>query len=457
LKRNQPVTFLTAAGGVNGKFATVFSDFTSDTILQPTVVYHDNSVALEAVQGLFADLNGLTPNQTAVARALDHAASDRRADSLFEYLDNRKLTKIPGDLDRIAPEEITSVFTIGTSLAKVQAGNIQRRNDDIRSGSSGFSAANFALNGEGPSYSGMFRTGAAGPVGSEIRDGGKEMKEPKEVPPVDERWGVFLSGTGEWVSVGDDSNARGDDLTSGGFTLGVDYKVTPHFAIGLAAAYTGTTADLTDRGRVWVNGGKLGLYSTWFEGGWYADAAVFGGYNSYDTRRSALQGQARGDTEGGELNVLIGTGYDFKKGGLTFGPTATFNYTYIGTGEFTERGSLAPLDIHGGHGESLRTAFGIKASYDWKLGAVLIRPELRAAWQHEFGDSSYELGANFANGAGNSFLVNGPNLGRDSALLGAGFAAQFNDRLSTYFYYDGELGRRNYQSSSVTGGLRLAF
>src|SRR5262249_13599539 len=155
------------------------------------------------------------------------------------------------------------------------------------------------------------------------------------------------------------------DLTSGGFTLGLDYKITPNFAIGLAAGYTGSSADLTDRGRVWVNGGKIGLYSTYFSGGWYAGTAVFAGYNSYDTRRSALQGEARGDTEGGELNVLFGTGYDFKFGGLTVGPTASFNYTYLGTRDFTEHGSLAPLDIHGGKGESLRTAFGLKASYDW--------------------------------------------------------------------------------------------
>jgi outer membrane autotransporter protein len=191
--------------------------------------------------------------------------------------------------------------------------------------------------------------------------------------------------------------------------------------------------------------------------GLYADVAVFGGYNSYDTHRDALQGTARGDTEGGELNVLFGTGYDFKKGNLTFGPTASFNYTYLGTDAFTEHDSLAPLAIHGGKGESLRSAFGFKASYDWKVGGIVIQPELRAAWQHEYGDAAYALDSGFANGAAGTFTVHGPKLGRDSALLGAGFAIQCNERCATYFYYDGELGRTNYQSSAVTGGMRLAF
>jgi len=486
LKRNQSVTFLTADAGVNGRFATVENGFTSDTILQPTVVYGSNSVALEALQGSFATLPGLTPNQQSVGRALDSAANDRRTNALFDYLDYRALNKLPGDLDKIAPEELTSVYTLGVSLATVQSLNVQRRTDDIRSGSSGFNAANLALNGDGPSYNGGFgiTTGVAGPSG----DDGKEVKETKEVAPAENRWGVFLSGTGEWVSVGNTDNARGYDLESGGFTLGVDYKVTPNLAIGLAAGYTGTTADLTDHGRIWVNGGQIGLYGTFFQNqevfpaptmskdsskdsskeahdpapltvakGFYADVAVFGGYNSYDTRRSALQGEARGSTDGGELNVLFGTGYDFKSGGLTFGPTATFNYTYIGTSDFTEHGSLAPLDVHGGKGESLRSAFGFKASYDWKVGGIVIKPELRAAWQHEYGDAAYAMDSSFASGAGNSFLVNGPKLGRDSALLGAGFAIQLNERLSTYFYYDGELGRTNYQSTNVTGGVRFAF
>ena len=79
------------------------------------------------------------------------------------------------------------------------------------------------------------------------------------------------------------------------------------------------------------------------------------------------------------------------------------------------------------------------------------------AVKHEQKPTERSLPINFANGAGESFTVGGPQLGRDSALLGAGFAIQFNERCSTYFYYDGELGRKNYQATNVTGGFRVAF
>ena len=105
----------------------------------------------------------------------------------------------------------------------------------------------------------------------------------------------------------------------------------------------------------------------------------------------------------------------------------------------------------------MRTAFGIKASYDWKVGGIIIKPEIRAAWQYEYGDNAYALGSSLASDPGGTFTVNGPKLGRDSALIGAGFAIQCSERCSTYFYYDGELDRTNYESNNVSGGVRIAF
>jgi outer membrane autotransporter protein len=451
-RKGEEFSFITA-GGISGKFNSVNAPVWDDMTLRP--FYGKNLVTLEAVIDSFAGLQGLTSNQQAVAQDLDKIINDPRAARLINFLYSRDFSDLPQQFDRLAPAELTSIFAMGIALENVQSLNLQHRTEDIRNGSSGFSAQGFSLNGNGPSYSGNFGigSGVAGPNGDE----GKEVKETKDVVPAEDRWGAFVSGTGQWVNVSGTDNARGYDLTSGGFTLGVDYKVCPNFAIGLSAGYTGTTADLTDHGRVWVNGGKLGLYATTFAGGWYADVAAFGGYNSYDTRRTAIQGDARGDTDGGEVDALFGTGYDFKSGGFTFGPTASFNYTYVGMNGFTEHDSLAPLNIHGNNADSLRTAFGAKVSYDCKCHGVVIRPELRVAWQHEYGDTAYDLASSFANGAGADFTTAGPRLGRDSVLVGAGFAILFNDRCSTYIYYDGELGRENYESNAVTGGFRIAF
>ena len=320
--------------------------------------------------------------------------------------------------------------------------------EDIRAGSNGFSSAGFSLNGSAPNVIG----GLAGVTGPEGKSGPSVM-----APTPENRWGVWVTGIGEFTNVDSTDNAAGYDLQTGGLTLGVDYRISSNFAVGLTAGYAHTGADLANGGNLEVNGGKLGLYATAFTGGFYADAAVTGGFSGYDSHRTALLGSANGSTNGGDLNVLVAAGYDWKMGGLSVGPTANFQYTYVGFSGFTESGSLAPLKFDNQNADSERTAFGMKASYDWKVGHVIIRPEISVAWQHEYGDQAYSIVSSFASGAGNSFTVNSPQIGRDSLLIGAGAAVLLSERISIYAYYDGELVRTNYQSNNVSAGVRMTF
>ncbi|MEP6668108.1 MAG: autotransporter domain-containing protein [Chthoniobacter sp.] len=462
-KTGAKFTIIKADGGVSGAFAEVNSPFGGPIL---SADYSNRNTVVLTSGGVFGTApNGISysPNQQSVANALDAVAGDPRYAKVFNFIAVDGVQNLTHNLDRVAPEESAVMQSAGASTAQVHSNNVQGRTTVIRAGianplvgsTGGFSAQGLAINGDNPSYTGAinFRTGAAGPRG----DDGKESKDVKDVAPPEDRWGAFLSGTGEWVNVSGTENARGYALSSGGFTLGLDYKLTPNFAIGVMAGYTGAGIDLEDNGRTWVNGGKLGIYATTFVGGWYADAAVTGGYTSYDNRRSALGGDARSDTDGGDLNVLIGTGYDIKAGALTFGPTASFNYTYTGVNGYTEHGSLVPLQVNGSHTESERLSLGFKASYEWHAGSVIVRPELRAAWQHEFGDVSSTVASSFAAGGGGTFDSVGTEIGRDSLLLGAGFAVQCSNRCTTFLYYDGELGRSHYISNAVTGGIRITF
>jgi len=441
------IIVLTAPEGVNGQFAVVQNPFaTSDTLLTANVIYDPNDVALLFTQGSFL-IGGLTRNQTAVAQNLDKVANDARAATLIGFLDSEPIGSLPQAYDLIAPEELASIYEIGFSQANVQSINLQRRMDDIRAGSNGFSAAGYQVR----DTHGFTKDGD-----------GKAILEKNPVPimqPAPEnRWGVFVTGTGEFVNVGDnDENGRGYDITTGGFTLGVDCRVSPNFAIGLDAGYARSNADLVNRGQVTVDGGKLGLYATWFSGGFYLDSAVGGGYNSYDTRRSALLANARGSTNGAEFNGLIGGGYDWKFGGWSFGPVATFQYSYVSFDGFAEDGSLAPLQFPDQSQDSKRSTLGLRARYDWKVGGGIVRQEVRAAWQHEFGDTAYPIDSRFVSGADEIFTVHGPEIGRDSALIDAGLAVLWNERVSTYVYYDGQVGRDNYTSHGVSGGLRVSF
>ena len=435
------------ASGVTGLAA-----FSVTPLLIPTVNAYLTTVTLEAMQGSFLALTkplGLTPNQIAVAGALDSVA----AKNLFKtgvvkelnFLDVQPLSTLKSNLDKIAPEELTSIFRNSVALANIQTANLTRRMEDIASQAAAPSASGLAAAGSGPSYSG----GLAGPSG----------KRSKEIaPPSNDRWGAFLTGSGEFTHVGSTTNAAGYHLDTAGVTGGLDYRVTDHFAIGLDFGYVGTTASLVNGGKIDTDGGRLGIYATYFDRGFHIDAAVNGGLNSYKTRRTTPNNtSATGSPEGSEINILIATGYDWKVGHLTVGPTVSYQYTSMHTDGFTETGAFAPLAVSGQNAESSRTAVGLRAYYDAHVGGVIIRPEARFSWQHEFDDTSFSITSRFAAIGGNPFTVSGARIGSDSLLIGLGVSVLWNERLSTFVYYDGELGRSNYDSHSISGGLRLRF
>ena len=463
------VNLVNATGGVAGGSAlgtpvpganvTGLAAFSSTPLLVPVVNLYFTTVTLEAMQGSFAGLGGVfngagqfigfTPNQIATARALDSVARDINFKtgilSEFNYLDTQPLSTLPGNLDKIAPEEFAAFFQNSVALANVQTANLGRRMDDLRSQAPAPSASGLAAAGSGPSYSG----GLSGPSG----------KRSKEItPPNDERWGAFLTGSGEFTRVGSTTNAAGYRFETAGVTGGLDYRVNDHFAIGMSFGYVGTTTSLVNGGKIDTDGGRLGLYATYFDRGFHVDAAVTGGLNSYNTRRVTPNNTAAtASPEGSEINVLIATGYDWKVGKFTVGPTASYQYTNVHTDGFTETGAFAPLAVNGQSTESSRTSLGVRAYYDAQVGGVTVRPELRLTWQHEFGDTAPTVTSRFVNLGGNPFTVTGPQVGRDSLLMGAGFTVMWNPRFATYLYYDGEFGRSNYDSHNISGGIRLQF
>jgi outer membrane autotransporter protein len=458
LKVGDKITFLTASGGVNGEFANVNNDFEIfDSILTADVIYRSNTVSLEIQQGSFGDFakeNCATPNSIAVGQALDRLVRNSKNHKIINFLNTESLSDLCRDFDLIAPEEFQAIYSIGISQANVQTANIARRLDDIRMGSAGFSSNGLNYSGKDPLYSGNYllpNAGVAGPRGKQ----GKEIKEMR--PPTENRSGVFFTGFGEFSNLGSTQNASGYNLAAAGFTLGMDYRVNENFAIGVNLGYSRSNADLFGSGNVNVDGFKMGLYATYHNNGFYVDGSLQGGYNTYDTRRTSLRGTATGSTDGTDFNALLGFGYDTRRGALTFGPLASLQYTRVGFDSFREVGSLSPLNIDSQSAESLRSALGFKASYEFRAGTVVVRPEARVAWQHEFGDTAYGVQSSFANGGNTGFTVHGAEIGRDSMLLGAGLAVLWNERTSTYVYYDGELFRDNFDSNNVSGGVRVEF
>jgi outer membrane autotransporter protein len=169
----------------------------------------------------------------------------------------------------------------------------------------------------------------------------------------------------------------------------------------------------------------------------------------------AYGGTATGSAQGIQYMGQLNLGYEWKEGQMSLGPFASGQYSYVGINGFTEQGSLAPLTIPSQGESSFSTEIGMAASPRFKIGSLVLAPNLSAAWKYQFQGYQDNLTAGLASGA--NFMVQGPATGQSLAVLDAGVSASFNQALSASLQYEGKLGFSSYDSQSFSGGLSYGF
>jgi outer membrane autotransporter protein len=222
-------------------------------------------------------------------------------------------------------------------------------------------------------------------------------------------------------------------------------------------SYAYTRTNLRPSGDIDVNTGRGGLYFTYFSHGFYINGAAYGGHNTYNTSRQGLFGAANGSTSGGEFSTFGQTGYDFHFGNFAVGPLFALQYILAHVDGFNEQGSLIPLNIHSDSEDSFRTDLGVRASYAWHVGRVLLISSVTAAWEHEYKYSALPITVSSPLFPGQTETIFGPSEGHDSAVISANLELQLTPKFSTFVGYQGQLGRDRYNANAVTGGISFSF
>jgi outer membrane autotransporter protein len=291
--------------------------------------------------------------------------------------------------------------------------------------------------------------GASMPVEGYSKDGKQVVQTPTYAPTVKEnKWGIWIVGTGYFGSFnGTDDRS---DFTTGEVTLGLDYRLTPHWLVGVLGSYAGTHGNF-EHGDFDVQSGRGGLYTSWFGDRFYLNAAVLGGYSSYSTTRDSNSGA----TQGANFTGYIGTGYDFRKGNLTFGPAVSLQYDNIGIDGYQESGPQ-PLRFQDRSFNSLISRLGIRASYRTKIANVTVIPEFQVAWQHQYLNRGANITASFVDIPSQPITVSGVGADRDAVWGSVGINVLLSDHWSMYGSYSIEAGS-DYHVHQVDLGLRCAF
>jgi len=449
---NTSYTILTA-GSVAGQFTDVTSNL---AFLTPTLSYDPTNVYLLLTRNStnFADV-AATPNQYAVASALDHTSSTAQGDmstvinSLLSLSDAgaRSAYNQMGGLSHTAVTEAT--FSAFNRYMDILA---NRMNRFAAGGNPSPANAGFTLLAS--------RTDVGSDAGNTLLAALDNIRAGKQSDPS--RQGFWMSGYG---STGD---RKGDDVASkydyrnGGIAAGFDRKIGESFLAGASVGYSlmrVTMDGLAETGKVASYQGSL--YGAWLGDPWYVNAIAAYGYNRYDTTRdiafSAINRTAHADYGGHAINGYTETGYLIRTEAVTIIPLASLQAGFLARDGFTETDAGAlNLDVDRDCATSVVGSLGVRVRKDIRTEAGEITPELRARWLHEFADDSYTVNASLAGSPAAVFAVKGDRVQRDSAVFGAGLAWATQKNLNLLLSYDAVFaGDRKEQGVAL--GMRYTW
>jgi outer membrane autotransporter protein len=298
-------------------------------------------------------------------------------------------------------------------------------------------------------------SGGGGSLGTTSLDAGL----PASAPGARTAWAAVL---GNWANGDGDTNAPGFDQSTGGFALGLDYRVNAETLVGALAGYLSDRIDFDNNSSSDVDTWQLGAYGQYDTERWYANGLLTVGWNSYDAKRRIAFGNvsetAKGSYDGTTFGLYGEGGYKVPLGDWTVKPMLGLGYVNGDTDSFTEGGgSLYRLRVKGASGESFTSNLGVRASLERETaGGIPITGQVRAVWQHEFLDDQQQVDASFAVLPGSRFTVDGSRYARDSAVLGLGVKAEVAAGTDVFVSYDAKIGS-DYTSNALFAGIRKTW
>lgn len=404
-----------SATPISGTWAKVGTADNS-AVLETTAIYSPNEADVTLTRIAFHAVAGLTPNQFAVANALDQANAagvGGATASLIADLVTLPIAPLTGALNALADEEDGELQQSDVEGAQLLVDVINDRLTAI------------AANGRASA----FDLGAILPAQLDDVHG--------------QIWG---GGFGSWDRANATISGPRFSGNQGGVVMGFDTAIDNNMTVGAALAYA--------HGAVAINSGlshgddrgiQLALYGRYDDADepWYAMAStVYGSYTNKSQRTVAITGFGTGIARArfhSNLWSLYGEGgYRFATGiGFEVAPYLALEFLDGESNAFTETGGPIPLAVSGTSARTFSSYLGASLSTEEPLAGTPFVPMLRASWQHEFEANPWILNAAIAGVPITGFRATGGALSKDHADISAGLSAKLRDDIEAMLNYEG--------------------
>ncbi|MBI1250274.1 MAG: autotransporter domain-containing protein [Alphaproteobacteria bacterium] len=398
-----------------------------------------------------------------LATALDYARGNGRYLALggvFDAIDYLPTETLDIALGRIAPTNALQATPLAVGYTQDIMQSLDARSSELRAGVRGMSQRS-VLNGMRIAQAGTTpeeRTGLSEHAGG--------------APSMGDRFGVFVSGYGNVTALGDEAY-EGDRfnpahltaMSSADLTVGADYRVNEHFAVGVASTLqrylarderaSGVPVDHTGYGAM--------VYASAWDGAWNLDG--YAGVAKHDFAMQRTPGFGFGDAldaDQGAVQSMMGVrgGYSFSPiEGLSFGPTVGLNYSRLRFNAYEEAGTgdlalgVASRDLQS---ITVETAFQVAYQPFDNGRASPFAAYGRVGMVQELGDGVELIRAGFLAAPDVTFDIE-RRLDRSWVSAATGISYQLSDTASAHLEAASDMGRDDLSTTSLRAGFNWRF
>lgn len=437
---NTQYTILTATGGVSGTFASLTSS--GSPLVSGQLSYDVNNVYFILQQiGGFGTLSGLSPNQAAVAGALDQAQLGGASGTLTTAINTLAALNASGikaGLEDLAGQ----VHADGRRFVADQADMFQT----------------FMWNAGTQSRGETLRMSATAYAPEPADPIGKALAGQRPTPARS----VWFGGYGNWDKLAASGIAFGTNTTVAGAALGADLWHMPGFTAGLAVgASTGQLRMAGRADRIDANAGHVGFYARGERGGFNLASAISYSFAALESSRSiAFLGEtATASSRTNTFAASLGIARPFATGwGFTAEPFAKADWYSTRQGSLCETGApgVNQLVQAGSFDVAYGTA-GLRTHHQVMMpNGQTVQFGATLAVRHEFTGSAASTTAALEGAPGIPFAITGVERARTVALTGAEIRWDLTTATSFKASYEGAFAP-GYDQHTVRGVLRTGF
>jgi outer membrane autotransporter protein len=272
---------------------------------------------------------------------------------------------------------------------------------------------------------------------------------------------VWLDGLGQFGDQDSFNGFTGLHYSMGGGSAGIDRAFGTQFLAGLNAGYSYTDIDFDEnRGDTQIEAIHGSLYGSWITERAYVEGVLSYARQSYDSHRNVvvadIERTARSDHDANVFGAQLGGGYGFDLSGFGLRPFASLSYVLLDEEGFSETGAdSVNLAVDDRTTHSLVSELGVRLARAFRPEIGTFVPYLSAAWKHDYDIDDRKIRSGFDGAPGTAFSVEGQDIDRNGALVGAGLIF-FREHWTASVEYLGEF-RGDYMANGVFARVGIPF